>query len=195
MSLPYPTKTFAADASMLQIGTSIRLMSVGGWTFEQGRQPRQVERDGGTTPRAGLGRTTGWMARFRGRVKDADLATLMLIEPGMSSDGSSPNNFLRPKDARQLISEGELLQDIRLRYTVIDPSIGGSTWENAIVFGVGEVEPWTQSGEDSNEQTRELSILAHLPQDPSHTSDECPYGEVDHYDDAAFDIADYFTLQ
>lgn len=187
----YPLKAYAADASILQIGSSIRLMSWGGFTFEEGRQERGLEADGLTTPMSGTRRTTGWMSSIRFRMKDFGIDSAVMLQPGSSSDGSASNNAIQAQDARQVLTDGDMLQDVRLIYRVIDPITQTDRYD-ALVIGLGYVEPWTQQGEDTNEQTREVSILAMLP--AAHSPNNCPFVEIQNYDEATFDIDDYFTI-
>ena len=98
----------------------------------------------------------------------------------------------RPRpDARLVFATADYIDDVRLIYRVIDPNAGTSKY-NAIIFGRAVVEPWTQTGEDSNEQSRSLDLKGILP--ALMSKNKCPYVEIEDYDHATFDVTDYFTL-
>lgn len=187
----YDVRHYAADASILQIGTQVWGVTIGGIEVVPGPLFRILEGDGLTTEKQGMRRPIGWDSHIRTRLKDFSLDVMMAMSPGGASDGSSSNQVIRPQNARVPFAIGDYLQDVRVLYKVIDPDTGTVTW-NAFVYGLAVVEPWTQSGEDSNEQARTLDIKGVLPS--GHTADECPYIEIEDYDDATFDIDDHFTL-
>lgn len=198
----YTLKQFGVDAAMLYVGTTPIGPSVGGYTHDPGVIWRTVEADGFPTERAGMSRITGWDSHIRGRIKELTIAQIMRLHPGSESDGSSPNNAILPGigsaglAARQFVAENQLLTDVRLVYRKHDPNNTGSpdygTTFGAIIYPVARVVSAPQSGEDNNEQVREVDLKAILA--ATQASTECPYFEVDDYDHTTFDIADYITL-
>lgn len=187
----YTLRQYGIGAGFLYIGTTPWGPSIGGYEFAEGKQYRILEADGLTTEKVGMRRITGWDVHIRGRLKDLSSEVLLAMQPGSTSDGSSGNNAVVQPDARVIFAEGDYLQDVRLIYKRVDPDTGQTNFA-AFVFGLGIVENFTQAGEDSNEQIRNLDIKAVLPS--AHSPNDCPYVELIDYDHDTFDINDYFTL-
>lgn len=187
----YNVRHYAPDAAIFQVGSQVYGVTLGGITVVPGPQFRVLEGDGITTEVQNTRRPTGWDTHIRFRLKDFAPDTMVLLSPGGASDGSSPNNAITPAPARTPFSEGDYLEDVRVLIKVIDPLTGDVTWD-AFVLGRGAIEPWTQSGEDSNEHAREVDIKGVIPAGMPTTT--CPYVEIEDYDDATFDINDYFDL-
>lgn len=187
----YTLKQFGVDAAMLFIGTTPIGPSVNGYTFNPGAQWRTVEADGFTTEQAGMSRVIGWDTHLTGRVKQLSADWMLNLRPGAQSDGSSPNNALTDDPARSFLEEDDYLRDVRLVYRRHDPVSGDKTF-GAYIIPVARVVSAPQSGGDNDEQVRDIDLKAILAasQDPL----ACPYFEVDDYDEATFDIADYVTL-
>lgn len=186
----YALRKFGADAAMLYVGTTPLGPSIGGYTHNPGAQWRVVEADGFTTEKAGMQRITGFDTHLTGRLKDLTPEVLGYMNPGSSSDGSSGNNQITLEDARVFFQEGDLIKDVRLIYRTYDPVTGTNAFA-AIIYPLMRPENVPQSGEDSNEQIRDLDWKAILLD--SQTANNPPFFEVAPYDHTTFDIDDYVT--
>lgn len=187
----YTLRKFGADAAMLYVGTTPIGPSIGGYTHNPGAQWRNVEADGFTTEKAGMQRVTGWDTHLTGRLKDLTRFVLGRLHPGHTSDASASNTLIRPGNARVFFDEAVLLlRDVRLIYRTFDPSTGTNGF-NAIIYPLMRPENIPQSGEDSNEQIREIDWKAVLLE--AQTPNECPFFEIEAYDHTSFDITDYVT--
>jgi hypothetical protein len=188
----YAVKKFGADAAKLYVGLIPIGPSIGGYTHDPGAQWRVVEGDGMTTEKAGMQRITGYDTHLRGRQKELSAAMLARYAPGSTSDGSEANNQVIPTTARVFFTEADLIQDVRLIYRVHDPETGENSY-NAIIYPLMRPENSPQSGEDSNEQIRDLDWKAILLK--SQSFDEPPFFEIENYDHDTFDITDYVTYE
>lgn len=187
----YTVRKFGADAAMLYVGTNPIGPSIGGYTHDPGTQWRTVEGDGMTTEKVGMQRVTGYDTHLRGRLKDLTAEVLGYYMPGSSSDGSASNNQIVPTTARVFFTEADLIQDVRLIYRVHDPVTGLDSF-SAIIYPLMRPENSPQSGEDSNEQIRDLDWKAILL--ASQSFNDAPFFEVSDYDHDTFDITDYVTF-
>ena len=186
----YAVRKFGADAAMLYVGTTPLGPSIGGYTHDPGAQWRVVEADGMTTEKVGMQRVTGYDTHLRGRLKDLTAEVLGYHMPGSTSDGSASNNQIIPTTARVFFAEGDLINDVRLIYRVHDPVTATDSF-SAIIYPLMRPENIPQSGEDSNEQIRDLDWKAILV--ASQSANEPPFFEVKNYDHDTFDITDYIT--
>jgi hypothetical protein len=135
-------------------------------------------------------RVTGYDTHLTGRLKDLTAEVLGYYMPGSTSDGSTSNNQIVPTTARVFFGESDLIQDVRLVYRVHDPVTEADSW-GAIIYPLMRPENIPQSGEDSNEQIRDLDWKAILLAGQSFN--DAPYFEVSDYDHDTFDIEDYVT--
>jgi hypothetical protein len=188
-------RKFGADAAMLYVGSTPIGPSVGGYTHDPGAQWRVVEADGFTTEQVGMQRITGFDTHLRARQKDLTPAMLSRYSPGSTSNGSLDSeggNIITPQNARVFFTEADLIKDVRLVYRVHDPVTGLDSY-NAIIYPLMRPENSPQSGEDSNEQIRDLDWKAILLK--SQTNVEPPFFEVENYDHENFDIDDHVTYE
>jgi hypothetical protein len=194
MSNPtYVVQKFGADAAMLYINTVPYGPSTGGYTHDPGAQWRVVEADGLTTEKVGMQRVTGFDTHLKGKLKDISSAVLGFIMPGSSSDGSDSSaggNQIIPTTAREFFGESDLMQNVWLVYRVHDPLTETDSY-NAIIYPLMRPENIPMSGEDSNEQVRDIDFKAILL--ASQSPDEPPYFEVENFDIDNFDIDNYVT--
>jgi hypothetical protein len=191
-SVGYVVRKFGADAARMQIGGTPIGPSIGGFTHDPGAQWRQIEGDGITTEMAGDQRITGYDTHLRTRMKDLTTLMLQSYAPGSTSDGSETNNQIIPTTAREFFTEAQLIRDVRLIYRVHDPETGVNSL-NAFIYPLMRPENSPQSGEDSNEQIRDLDWKAILLK--SQSFDEPPFFEIENYDHDTFDITDYVTYE
>lgn len=187
----YAVRKFGADAAMLYVGTTPIGPSIGGYTHDPGTQWRTVEGDGMTTEKVGMQRVTGYDTHLRGRLKDLTSEVLGYYMPGNTSDGSASNNAITPTTARVFFAESQLIKDVRLVYRVHDPVAAADSF-SAIIYPLMRPENSPQSGEDSNEQIRDLDWKAILV--ASQSFNAAPFFEVSDYDHDTFDIDDYVTF-
>jgi hypothetical protein len=191
----YALKKFGADAAMLYVGTTPIGPSIGGYTHDPGAQWRVVEADGFTTEKVGMQRITGFDTHLRGRLKDLTPAMLARYSPGSTSDGSAGSdggNQVLAENARVFFTEADLIKDVRLIYRVHDPETGTDSF-SAVIYPLMRPENSPQSGEDSNEQIRELDWKAILL--ASQTANEPPFFEIENYTHDSFDIDNYVTYE
>lgn len=191
----YGLKKFGADAAMVQVGTTPIGPVFGGFTVDPGAQWRVVEADGFTTEKVGMQRITGFDTHIRGRCKDLTPEMLNRYSPGSSSDGSAGSdggNQVLAQNARIFFTEADLIKDVRVIYRVHDPETGTDSF-SAYIFPLMRPENSPQSGEDSNEQIRDLDWKAILL--ASQTANEPPYFEIENYDNDNFDIDNYVTYE
>lgn len=189
----YAVRKFGADAAMLYVGTTPLGPSIGGYTHDPGAQWRVVEADGVTTEWTGMQRVTGYDTHLRGRLKDITSLVLGYLMPGSESDGSNGSqggNQVIPTTARVFFTEADLIKDVRLIYRTFDRSTGTNAF-NAIIYPLMRPENTPLSGEDSNEQIREIDWKAILTFNQS--PNEPPFFEVENYDHDNFDIDNYVT--
>lgn len=195
MTSPYAVRKFGADAAWVQIGTTVIGPSIGGYTHDPGAQWRVVEGDGMTTEKVGMQRVTGFDTHLRGKLKDQTSLVLGYIMPGSSSDGSTGSqggNQIIPTTARVFFTEDDLIKDVRLIFRVHDPATGDDSY-HAIIYPLMRPENIPLSGEDNNEQIRDIDWKAILLE--SQSFDEPPYFEVEDYDNTTFDIDNYVTYE
>lgn len=191
----YALKKFGADAAMLYVGAIPIGPSIGGYTHDPGAQWRVVEADGFTTEKVGMQRITGWDTHLRGRLKDLTPDMLARYSPGSTSDGSNGSqggNQVLAQNARVFFTEDDLIKDVRLVYRVHDPETGEDSF-SAIIYPLMRPENSPQSGEDSNEQIRDLDWKAILL--ASQSANEPPFFEIEGYDHDNFDIDNYVTFE
>lgn len=196
MDPEYGLNEFGVDAGMLYVGGNPIGPTVGGLQHQPGEQWRVLERDGGTTEKAGTSRITGYDTHLTGRVKDMRDEFHAYHMPGSASDGSSDssgyssNNVRTPSDAREFFAEGDFIQNVWYVYRVHDP-VNGRKYFNAWVYPLMRAEATPQSGEDSNEQIKEIDWKAILLEGQADT--DPPFFHVEGFDVASFDIDDYVT--
>src|SRR5688572_5276840 len=105
---------YAVDAGVLKVGgTTVGIgATVGGLTFEPGKEYRNVEFDGKTTDIAENDRVISYNSTISGDMLELSSAALMRYEPGASSDGSSGTNTITPIDATVFLAQGDYLTDV-----------------------------------------------------------------------------------
>lgn len=159
MSESYTFNPFLVDAGMLFVGaTPVGWGPTrGGLSFDPGQEMRDPPWDGRSSPVDGTLRVIKYESRITGKIADKTAAALGRLLPGMTSDGSSSNNIITPRDARSFISTSDTLSDVLLVHRGSNGVAEGVWFKKAIV------ETWKQEGPDNDEVTRDVSILALLP--------------------------------
>lgn len=179
----YTNNAFLLDAGMLYVGsTPIGWGPTrGGLTFDPGVQTRIPEWDGQSTPIDGTARVTAYNSKITGRIADKTGLSIGRLLPGYTSDGSSGNNVIDPRDARSFIATGDTLSDVLLIHR------GSDGEEAAVWFKKAIVESWTMAGEDNNEVLFDISIMALLP--TTDTANEPPFRVISPFDFDTFAFA------
>jgi len=107
---------FLVDAGLIMVGgiSSAFGATVGGISWDPGKDVRSIPFDGKSSEQVGLQRTLKYDAKLSGKIKRGGPAFLSALEPGSSSDGSSGSdgNVVTLLDARTPWVEGDYLADV-----------------------------------------------------------------------------------
>lgn len=181
----YTLNRFLVDAGMLYVGaTPVGWGATrGGLTFEPDGVLREPEADGITTPIDGTLRYSRWNSRITGRLMDATIESMMRLMPGATSDGSSPNNYITPPNARTFITTSQSLENIILIHR------NSANQYQATWFPKAIVRRWNKVSPDSDEGTFDIEILALLKS--TQSPNECPFREFTNFDLDTVDLTDY----
>lgn len=107
---------FVVDVGLIMVGgiTEAFGATIGGLSWDPGKDVRSIPYDGKSSEQVGLQRTLKYDAKLSGKIKRGGPAFVMALEPGSSSDGSSGSdgNVVTLLDARTPWVEGDYLQDV-----------------------------------------------------------------------------------
>lgn len=154
---------------ILMAGNVVLGVSRGSFTFDPGKQIRNIDFDGKSSPMAGLDRIVAYDAKLSGVLLEWNEATLEMLEHGAALGAAvSGVQLLAPRDANTLFTSDNIWYVDNLRF-LMDLSDGTIA---SILFAKAAVESWSVKGAPGGEGELSVVFGARLAgTDP----DPCPY--------------------
>lgn len=151
------------DSGILYIAGSVFAAQDGGLKFDPGKEIRDIPFDGRRSAIKGLDRTVGWKPVISGNILEVPVASLGVLEPGVSGPGSTiaggPTGATQrvAKAAGSLYASGDYITQPRAVWYR-----GDGTYVQVRFYDGGLCTKWDEAGQDKEEVKYAIEIEARL---------------------------------